>query len=347
MGKTGHKEPPKALVLEIQRMSTEDGPGIRTTVFFKGCSLNCLWCHNPESISSKPQTHWLSSRCIGCRTCIDACPNGALTALAEGIKINRMVCQSCGTCAEECPATAMELLGKEWTLAELTNEVVKDQAYFEKSGGGITVSGGEPCLQPNFVEAFLRGLREKGLHTALDTCGLCSIEALDRLLPHTSMVLYDIKEIDSEKHKAFTGSGNEKILSNLLHVADYMKSHLYPDKLWIRTPIIPNTTADPDNIRGIGKFIAAHLEGVVDRWELCAFNNLCKDKYIRLDKDWDFNNSPLLTTEFMEYLTDIAGTSGLDPSLIHWSGATRIEKEDTHPENEDQGPHLATDAVRH
>jgi len=345
MSKTGPDIPPDALVLEIQRMSTEDGPGIRTTVFFKGCSLNCLWCHNPESISALPQIHWLSSRCIGCRTCIDACPNGALTPLPEEIKINRDICRSCGTCAEECPSTAMELLGKEWPLDALVNEVVKDQAYFEKSDGGITVSGGEPCLQTDFVEAFLKKLREKGLHTALDTCGLCSPDTLDRLLPHASMVLYDIKEIDSEKHKAFTGRGNQKILSNLLHVADYMKAHLYPGKLWIRTPIIPDPTADPDNIRGIGRFLVEHLGadhpgGAVDRWELCAFNNLCKDKYIRLHKEWEFDNSPLLTSGLMADLADVARSTGVDPSLVHWSGATQIEKQDSNAETEVQKPHL-------
>jgi len=274
-----------ARVLEIQRMSTEDGPGIRTTVFFKGCSLKCTWCHNPESISMQPQVHWIDSRCIGCRTCVDACPSKALSLTLQGMEINRLKCQGCGACAEECPTTAMELLGKKWLLEDLTKEVVKDKAYFDKSGGGITVSGGEPGMQPEFVGLFLKSLRENGLHTALDTCGLCSRSALEQLLPYASMVLYDIKEIQPEKHKQFTKKSNEKILENIIYIAEYMKTHLYPARLWIRTPIIPGLTAREENIVGIGKFIAKNLGNVVNRWDLCAFNNLCKDKYLRLGKE--------------------------------------------------------------
>ena len=146
-------------VLEIQRMSTEDGPGIRTTVFFKGCSLRCIWCHNPESISPQPQVQWIGSRCIGCRTCLDVCPNGALSAAPEGISIDRTLCNGCGTCVSECPSTAMDLLGEKWPLDALIEEVEKDRAYYDQSGGGITVSGGDPTMQADFVEAFLKGCK--------------------------------------------------------------------------------------------------------------------------------------------------------------------------------------------
>jgi len=317
----------KARVLEIQRMSTEDGPGIRTTVFFKGCSLRCIWCHNPESISPKPQVHWIGTRCIGCRTCIDVCRSGALSLEQDGMEIDRSRCIGCGTCAEECPSTAMEILGKEWTLDDLTHEVIKDRAYFEKSEGGVTVSGGEPGMQAQFVAKFLKSLREKGLHTALDTCGLCSREAFDLLLPYSSMVLYDLKEIDPEKHKKFTGETNEKIFRNILYVSEYMESHLYPATLWIRTPIIPGLTAREENIAGIGRFITENLKGVVDRWELCAFNNLCRDKYIRLGLEWMLKDSLLLKKDFMETLAGTAKSSGVDPDIVFWSGSTRLEEE--------------------
>ena len=208
-----------ARILEIQRMSTEDGPGIRTTVFFKGCSLKCKWCHNPESISMQPQVHWIGSRCLGCKTCIAVCPSSSLSLTKTGMEIDRSTCNGCGACAEECPSTAMELLGKEWSLDDLTNEVIKDKAYFEKSGGGITVSGGEPGMQAAFAGMFLKSLRERGIHTALDTCGLCSTGALDRLLPYSSMVLYDLKEIEAEKHKQFTGEYNYRIIENILYAA--------------------------------------------------------------------------------------------------------------------------------
>ncbi len=317
----------EALILEIQRMSTEDGPGIRTTVFFKGCSLKCSWCHNPESISPHPQAQWIGSRCIGCKTCRDTCPNGALSFTQKGVLINRDNCKGCGACAEECPSTALELLGKKWTLDSLTAEVLKDKAYFEKSGGGVTVSGGEPTVQAKFVGDFLMRLQRAGIHTALDTCGMCGNGVLDSILPHADMVLFDIKEIDSGKHRRFTGKPNEKILKHLIHVSEHMLICSQPDHLWVRTPIIPGVTATEDNIRGIGKFIASRLHGMVSRWDLCSFNNLCRDKYIRLGLDWPFANTALLTKEFMEELAGIARDSGVNPDIVRWSGSTRLEEE--------------------
>ncbi len=317
-----------ALVLEIQRMSTEDGPGIRTTVFLKGCYLKCTWCHNPESISTRPQVQWIRSRCIGCETCLEVCPNGALSHAEDGILIDRSICEGCGLCANECPSTALELLGKKWVLDSLIAEVVKDKAYFDKSGGGVTVSGGEPVVQARFVAAFFAGLRKQGIQTALDTCGLCTREVLDSLLRHTSMVLYDIKEIDSEKHRRFTGSPNETILENLIHVSENMRAIAHPEQLWIRTPIIPGATARVDNIRGIGEFIASRLGDSVRRWDLCSFNNLCRDKYIRLGMDWPFKNTELLTKEFMEELAEVARNSGVNPDIVHWSGSTKLDDED-------------------
>ncbi|MCP4664903.1 MAG: glycyl-radical enzyme activating protein [Deltaproteobacteria bacterium] len=313
-----------ATVLEIQRMSTEDGPGIRTTVFFKGCSLQCRWCHNPESISRRPQVQWIGNRCIGCRTCLDACDKGAISVTPEAVSINRALCNGCGVCAEECPSTALELLGKKWALHALVEEVIKDRAYFEKSGGGVTLSGGEPTVQAKFAGALLKGLKRKGIQTAFDTCGLCTQEALDELLPFSNMVLYDIKDMDSERHKTFTGSGNDKILENLIYVSRYIRSHLHPRRLWVRTPIIPHATAREDNIRGIGHFISSHLGDTVSRWELCSFNNLCRDKYARLGLDWAFKDSELMDKRSMERLARVARDSGVDPDIVLWSGSTRI-----------------------
>ena len=315
----------EGIIFEIQRMSTEDGPGIRTTVFFKGCSLRCTWCHNPESISGKPEVHWIGSRCIGCRTCLEACPHKALSLTKEGISIHRKICKGCGTCAENCPSTAMELLGKRWGLETLIAEVIKDRAYFEKSGGGITISGGEPVVQADFAAAFLRGLKERGMHTALDTCGQCQRSVLDQILPYADMVLYDIKEIDPERHQAFTGQTNELILKNLVHVGECMLEK--GGVLWIRTPIIPNATDREENILGIGRFISRQPAGLVQRWELCSFNNLCRDKYRRLDRDWTFKDRELLTRACMEHCAAIAGNSGVDPDIVHWSGLTRLEEE--------------------
>jgi pyruvate formate lyase activating enzyme len=313
------------LVLEIQRMSTEDGPGLRTTVFFKGCSLACTWCHNPESISPHPQVHWIDSRCIACKTCLETCPRDALAMTPEGISIDRSLCDGCGVCVEACPSTALEQLGRQWTLADLVHEVLKDRVYFEKSGGGITVSGGEPTLQADFVTKFLKQIRAEGIHTGLDTCGLCSPGALDKLLPYSTLVLFDIKEIDAHRHQAFTGSNNRIVLDNLMHVSRYIETHLYPEGLWIRTPLVPGATATIQNISGIGNWISQHLKGQVKRWELCSFNNLCRDKYTRLGLTWQFQDETLLDEDHINNLLATAKSSGVDPDIVHWSGAARLD----------------------
>ena len=312
------------LILEIQRMSTEDGPGLRTTVFFKGCPLACTWCHNPESIAPHPQVHWIHTRCIACNTCLDTCPKNALTSAAGGITIDRGLCDGCGICVEACPSTALEQLGRPWTAADLVHEVLKDRVYFEKSGGGVTVSGGEPTLQAGFVADVLRRLRAEGIHTALDTCGLCGRNSLDRLLPFSTLVLFDIKEIDASGHRLHTGSDNRVILENLTYVSRYIETHLYPESLWIRTPLIPGTTATIENIDGIGSWIARHLENRVKRWELCSFNNLCRDKYTRLGLTWSFREETLLDEDHIHRLLAAARASGVDPAIVHGTGAARL-----------------------
>ncbi|MFA6009184.1 MAG: glycyl-radical enzyme activating protein [Desulfobacteraceae bacterium] len=317
-------KPSKGLVLEIQRMSTEDGPGIRSTVFLKGCPLRCAWCHNPESISARPQVHWVESRCIGCRSCIPACPEMALSDEAGNIQINREKCLGCGSCAEACPAMAMELLGRPWSSEDLIREVLKDRVFFETSKGGVTLSGGEPTLQKTFAAKFLMGLQSASVHTALDTCGLCDNGALRALLPFSNLVLFDLKIMDSLKHKELTGSPNEQILENLKHVAEYVRSNGHKTALWIRTPVIPGATDTMENIRAIGSFLASACHGQVARWELCAFNNLCRNKYDRLGRTWMYNDAPLLTAEAMEFLAETARQSGVDPDIVSWSGVTRM-----------------------
>ena len=318
------------LIAEIQRMSTEDGPGLRTTVFFKGCGLRCTWCHNPECVSSRPQLHWIETRCIGCKNCLEVCPEAALSLSDDGVSINRKLCSVCGLCAEECPSTALELIGLRWQPQDLMEELLKDRAYFEKSGGGVTLSGGDPVLQAPFAAVVLKALKQSGIQTAIDTCGICSNGSLDLLLPHTDLVLYDIKEIDSEKHKVFTGKSTTQVMRSLLFICEHMNSHALPSRLWIRTPIIPGASAREDNIQGIGEFISTHIAPAVERWELCAFNNLCKDKYRRLGMQWAFSDSDLMSKSEMENLASVARNSGVDPDIVHWSGSTRFENDTGH-----------------
>jgi pyruvate formate lyase activating enzyme len=313
-------------VLEIQRMSTEDGPGLRTTVFFKGCGLRCAWCHNPESLERKPQVQWIETKCIFCKMCLEACPHGALSFSDQQIVIDRDRCEGCGSCADICPSTAMELLGKSWTVEQLVGEVMKDASYF-KNSGGITASGGEAALQALFVSEFFKELKHRGVHTALDTSGLCPRESLEAILPYTDLVLYDIKEIDPIRHREFTGAGNELILENLLFTGDFIRSRIPRREMWIRTPVIPGATDRGDNIAGIGAFVAEHLNGVVTRWELCAFNNLCRDKYRRLGTEWQYGTSGLMKLEEMEALAAAARRSGIDPDIVRWSGSTELEED--------------------
>jgi pyruvate formate lyase activating enzyme len=319
----GNANNSRGTVLEIQRMSTEDGPGIRTTVFLKGCTLKCSWCHNPESLTVAPQVHWIATGCIGCGTCVETCDQQALSLTPDGIVIDRDLCRDCGACAQGCPSAAMELLGTQWTPEALVAEVIKDRAYFSNSGGGATLSGGEAVLQADFTRRVFEGLAAQGVHTALDTCGHCPQSDLAALLPHVDMVLFDFKEIDPGKHKLFTSRSNKTILQNLKFVSGFIESNSKPERLWIRTPVIPGTTAREDNIRGIGEFVSANLGRSVSRWELCAFNNLCKDKYLRLGLDWAHRHDDLLAKEFMTDMAAVAAGSGVDPGIVHWSGQTK------------------------
>ncbi len=316
-----------AVVLNIQRMSTEDGPGLRTTVFMKGCSLNCRWCHNPEAVSAKEQLVWHQVRCIGSKVCDAVCPEDALARNGELLEIDYTRCTACGECSDQCPSMALETLGRRWQLEDLVAEVAKDRAYFEASGGGVTVSGGEPALRAPFMAQFLERCRELGLHTALDTCGMCSPSALQSLAGCADLVLYDLKEINGDKHARFTGVSNERILANLVELGEQMRHSSLPAELWIRTPLIPGATLSDDNIEGIGAFIAGNVGDVVSRWELCAFNNLAGDKYERLGLSWEFDGTPLLSNGELQHVAEVARGSGVDPDIVLTTGRAQLEGE--------------------
>ncbi len=306
-----------AIVFNIQRFSTEDGPGIRTTVFFKGCPLSCVWCHNPEGISPKPELMWYDVRCIGAKDCIEVCPEDALTLTPDGIKIDRGKCTACGKCEDACPAAALEVIGKSYTPEQLFDEVKKDEAFYRNSGGGVTLGGGDSAMQPEAASELLRLCKEAGIATAIDTCGAFAPKAYARMLPYTDLILFDLKVMDDGRHRKAAGMGTKNIHAN---AEAFGKG---PIPIWVRTPIIPGYTDDEDNIRAISRFIKERMPAVV-RYELLAFNNLCGSKYTRLDKVFALEKAPLIPKERMERLAAIARKENVPD--VHWSGATRIEQ---------------------
>lgn len=295
----------EGIVFDIHRGTTHDGPGMRTTVFFKGCPLRCRWCHNPESFLPGQQLQWDAKRCIGCRSCVAACPEGAVTLDANGLHIDCERCRSCFSCARQCPSEALQIVGRSWNCADLVREACKDEMFFGDFDGGVTVSGGEPTSQPEFLVEFLRGLKARGVHTALDTSGFTTAAVLDAAFPWVDVFLYDIKLLDDAAHRQFTGVSNERILQNLRHLAEKLRQS--PGKrLWIRTPLIPGATATTENLTAIGSWIAKEISDVVERWELCAFNSVCKEKYHKLAVAWDYETTPLLTEETVQQLAAAA-----------------------------------------
>jgi pyruvate formate lyase activating enzyme len=301
------------LAFNIQRFSTEDGPGIRTTAFLKGCPLRCAWCHNPEGLSPKPELIWYDVRCIGARDCLQACPENALTLTPQGIRISRERCTACGACEKACPAAALEVIGRNWTPEEMVAELLKDQVFYETSGGGVTFSGGEPMMQVDFLCQVLPRCREAGVHIALDTCGAVAWESYERVLPWVDLALYDLKIMDAKCHKAATGVSNDTILENARRLA----ARGVP--MWIRTPVIPGYTDDQENILAIARFISEALP-TVQRWDLLAYTNLGQPKYHRLDREYLLEKVPLLTRQEMESTWRAAAEV---VSMAHWSGATR------------------------
>ncbi|MHA1770028.1 MAG: glycyl-radical enzyme activating protein [Candidatus Thorarchaeota archaeon] len=306
----------KGYITNIQRSSTEDGPGIRTTVFLKGCPLSCIWCHNVEAISPKQQLAWHDNKCIGDQACVRSCPEHALELTATGMKIDRALCTVCGLCVEACPTTAMELIGEEWEAEALVEELARDSIFFQTSGGGVTLSGGEALYQAEFAVALARGLKERGIHVALDTCGYYSENTLRSIVPYIDLVLYDLKVMDSEKHREYTGVPNERILANAKVLAELGVP------TWIRTPIIPGCTDSLENIEAIAKFIKEYMPNV-ERYDLLAFNNMCIDKYTLLEREYPLKDAPLISKETMEHLSQAASAVGV-PN-VQWSGMTQRE----------------------
>ena len=255
----------QAMIFDIQRNSFVDGPGIRTTVFFKGCNLRCTWCHNPESQSNKPQMLFYKNKCTGCGKCREKCPS----ALEK--------CDLCGRCTIYCPHDAREVCGTEYTVYEVLSTILKDKAFYENSGGGVTFSGGECMLQIDFLTEVLKACKENGIYTAVDTAGHVPYEHFEKILPYTDLFLYDVKCFDSEKHRQYTGVGNELILENL-------KKLLATDiPVWVRIPIIPTVNDTVEEMQRIKGYI--YSCGKPQNIELLPYHAMGEHKYAAIGKE--------------------------------------------------------------
>jgi pyruvate formate lyase activating enzyme len=244
---------PEGVVFNIQKYSLHDGPGIRTTVFLKGCPLRCWWCHNPESQAADPEVRRSVSRCVRCGQCLEACPQrDGQASLDESDPDD---CLQCGACVEACPTGARQLIGQRMSVDDVMATIEQDRIFYDQSGGGVTFSGGEPLAQPEFLAALLDACHRKGLHTAIDTCGFAPERQLLNLAQQADLILYDLKTLDDQLHEQFTGASNRLILDNLRALA---RVH---GQIWIRMPILPGWNDRPDDLRAAARFVA-DLSGV-------------------------------------------------------------------------------------
>ncbi len=266
----------QGIITEIQRFSLTDGPGIRTTVFLKGCNMRCEWCHNPETFHTEKSLMFYPVKCIGCGKCFEVCPQGAHQVSTDGKHIiDRELCVNCGKCAETCYAEALVMCGRSYTVDEVVREILQDKAYYETSGGGVTISGGEVLMQRDFVLELIRACKAEGIHTAIETNLSFPFESIEPLLREVDLIMCDLKLIDSERHKQYTGIGNEGILQNFLRCDDI------PTPKIVRTPLIPGVTDTEENIGRISEFLRDRKQIV--RYELLNFNPLGASKYDSLD----------------------------------------------------------------
>jgi len=263
------------IIFDIQRYSIHDGPGIRTTVFFKGCPLRCFWCQNPESQSSRFQVLYNRSKCSRCGLCADTCPSGATRLSSGNITIDRELCTGCGKCVEVCPNEARRIAGRHATVQEIMDEILRDVRFYENSGGGVTLSGGEPLAQPDFALAILQNCKFYNLHTTIDTCGYADWAVVERLLDSVDLFLFDIKLIDPEMHQQGTGRRNEKILENAIGISKRKPMR-------IRVPLIPGFNDSGEAIMQIARFVKSEL-GSIDI-DLLSYNKFGEAKYELLDK---------------------------------------------------------------
>lgn len=302
-----------ATVFNIQRFSLHDGPGIRTTVFLKGCPLSCPWCHNPESRDSRPQLAIQADRCLDCGACLSVCPQDLAGPLDELTGANRpdATCLHCGACAEACPSVARDLVGETMDVTQAIARIERDRAYFEESGGGVTFSGGEPLANGNaaFLLDLLKECGKRGIHRTVDTCGHVDTANLLEAANYTDLFLYDLKLMDDQRHRVAVGVGNERILDNLRALAPAAR------RIWIRVPLIPGLTDDEDNLNAVAEFVAGLP--VPAPVHLLPFHAIGRDKFGRLGMDYFLGDLAPAQPEEVNRQADLIRSHGLE---VHIGG---------------------------
>jgi pyruvate formate lyase activating enzyme len=291
-----------AVVFNIMRFSTQDGPGIRTTVFFKGCPLSCWWCHNPESQRLQPELLYLEERCRHCGDCVTACPQHAIEQVDGAVRTSGL-CRRCGQCTEACQAEARQIAGRRLTVGELVAEVEKDLVFFEESGGGVTLSGGEPLAQPRFVSALLAACRDRGIPTALDTCGYAPSSVFLNVALAADLVLYDLKLMDPATHKQYTGVSNRRILGNLEELVARGRP------VTVRIPVMPGINDTEDEISQFARYLA---ELPARQVELLPYHHIGAGKYKRLGLTYRLEDAPQPTAADLARFRDALVRAGLN-----------------------------------
>ncbi len=291
------------IVFDIKKFSIHDGPGIRTTVFFKGCPLSCWWCHNPESQTLEPERVYWENRCIRCGACQEVCEQEAISFEGDYPLTDGERCTLCGSCVQVCYAQAREIVGREMMVAQVIAEIERDIPFYEESGGGVTFSGGEPLSQLGFLLALLQACQERDIHTAVDTCGFAPWESFDRIREQVGLFLYDLKLMDDLQHRKFTGVSNDLVLKNLQALS--RRGH----HIVLRIPVIPGINDDEGNLGQMGAFAAGlpHL----DRVDILPYHHAAMSKYERLDKSYDLTQARPPSDERMAEVAEALRGFGL------------------------------------